>query len=149
VPQQLASRVQPTTGNTVVGEVQLEPVGDNAVKVSVHLEGATPGLHGVHIHQFNDCSAADGTSAGGHFNPQGFEHALPPQAARHLGDLGNIEIQEDGTGELEVIIEDASLDPDSPYSFLGRALIVHAGEDTGSGKAGEAGDRVGCAELSS
>lgn len=149
VASEVASRVEPTAGNTAHGEVQLEAVGDNAVRVSVSIEEAAPGLHGVHIHQFDDCSADDASSAGGHFNPQGFEHALPPQAARHLGDLGNIEIGADGSGTLEVVVEDASLDPDSPYSFLGRALIVHADEDTGEGDSGEAGARVACAEISS
>jgi Cu-Zn family superoxide dismutase len=33
------------------------------------LAGLKPGVHAIHIHEKSDCSAADGSSAGGHWNP--------------------------------------------------------------------------------
>ena len=73
-----------------------------ASKVEVWIENATPGTHGLHIHEKGDCSAPDATSAGGHFNAAGNPHAGPTDAAHHNGDLGNIEIGADGKGHLEI-----------------------------------------------
>src|SRR6188474_1576764 len=47
------------------------------VKVSGTVTGLAPGAHGFHVHEFGDCSAADFTSAGGHFNPAGNPHGSP------------------------------------------------------------------------
>ena len=43
------------------------------VKIRVVVTGATPGLHGIHIHENGDCSDA-GNAAGGHFNPDKVQH---------------------------------------------------------------------------
>jgi Cu-Zn family superoxide dismutase len=55
--------------------------------VFAEVSGLTPGLHGFHIHEKGDCSAPDGTSAGGHFNPTGKPHGSPEHAQHHAGDL--------------------------------------------------------------
>lgn len=49
------------------------------MKVIADVTGLTPGKHGFHIHQYGDCSAADGTSAGGHFNPMDEKHGAHRQ----------------------------------------------------------------------
>ena len=73
------------------------------VKIVVKVEGLTPGKHGIHIHQKPDLSAPDLSNAGPHYNPDGKEHhhGGPGDATRHAGDLGNIEVNQDGTGTLE------------------------------------------------
>ena len=43
--------------------------GDAGTKVVIELTGAPAGELGVHVHETGDCSAADFTSSGGHFNP--------------------------------------------------------------------------------
>src|SRR5687767_529463 len=61
--------LEPKSGNTTLGgTVELVKKGDK-VSLVVKLTGAPAGVHGVHIHQTGDCSAADATSAGGHWNP--------------------------------------------------------------------------------
>lgn len=66
--------LKPTEGNKVWGWVTFTKDGDK-VKVVGDIEGLTPGKHGFHVHEYGDCSAKDGASAGGHFNPQGSPHA--------------------------------------------------------------------------
>lgn len=64
------ARLAPTQGNKVSGTVTFVQSGAK-MKVFAEVSGLTPGLHGFHIHEKGDCSAPDGTSAGGHFNPTG------------------------------------------------------------------------------
>lgn len=119
---------------------------DGGVKVSVKLAGLKPGTHGFHIHEFGDCSAADGTSAGGHFNPTGDPHAGPKDDKRHEGDMGNIEADKDGAATLEYV--DAKLSFDGPGSILGRGIIVHAApDDFKTQPTGNAGGRLGCGVI--
>lgn len=144
----VTAKIMAKSDSKLTGTVSLSPT-DGGVKVVVNVQGVEPGKHGVHIHDKADCSAPDGTSAGGHFSPEGHDHALPTKTPRHLGDLGNIEVGQDGMGNLEIVREGANLEADDSHSFLGRALIVHAEEDDGGQPTGNAGGRIGCAEIRS
>jgi Cu-Zn family superoxide dismutase len=106
-----------------------------------------PGEHGAHVHEKGDCSAADGASAGGHFNPHSKDHGLPGAEKRHLGDLGNINIGKDGKGSLDITAPGANLKPNDPASFVGRAIIVHSKKDDGGQPTGNAGGRIGCGVI--
>ena len=44
------------------------------VRLISEFEGLTPGVHAMHLHEKADCSAADGTSTGGHWNPTFEKH---------------------------------------------------------------------------
>lgn len=134
------------SGSKMTGKVTLSDKGQG-VKIFIEVEGAKPGTHGTHIHEYGDCSARDGSSAGDHFNPEGHEHGLPDKEARHLGDLGNVVVGQDGKGTLEIVIPGANLKDTDPHSFIGRGLIIHDKKDNGGQPAGNAGPRVGCAEL--
>src|ERR1700679_1413380 len=83
------AELSPTKGNTVHGEVKFVQK-DGYVLVTAHVEGLTPGKHGFHIHEVGNCSAPDGSSAKGHFNPTNQEHGGPDSKVRHEGDLGNL-----------------------------------------------------------
>ena len=137
---------QPKSGSTLSGKATLSETPDG-VKVALALEGLPPGEHGAHVHEKGDCSAPDGASAGGHFNPAGNPHALPTGTPRHLGDLGNIAISPDGKGTLDIVATGANLKDGDPNSFLGRAIIVHEKQDDGGQPTGNAGGRIGCAEI--
>src|SRR6478609_5266098 len=65
-----------TAGNKTAGTVAFSPNGDR-VRVLAKVTGLAPGAHGFHIHEKGDCSAPDGMSAGGHFNPTGKAHGNP------------------------------------------------------------------------
>lgn len=132
------------------------PVGDSGVEGSVtftessegvliqgNFNGLEPGMHGFHIHQYGDCRADDGTSAGGHFNPADMEHGAPSDDMRHMGDLGNLEAGEDGNAVMEYVDSVVVLD-----KILGRGIIIHAGEDDfESQPTGAAGSRVACGVI--
>jgi Cu-Zn family superoxide dismutase len=120
---------------------------EGGVHVLLTLEGVDPGDHGAHVHEKGDCSAADGASAGGHFNPQSHDHGLPGAEKRHLGDLGNIVVGKDGKGSLDITAPGANLKDGDAASFVGRAIIVHAKKDDGGQPTGNAGGRIGCGVI--
>ncbi|WP_437723973.1 superoxide dismutase family protein [Sorangium sp. So ce861] len=120
---------------------------EGGVKVAVQVSGAPKGKIAVHVHETGDCSAPDAKSAGAHYNPENHQHGLPDAAARHLGDLGNIEVKADGNGTHEIVAKGANLKQGAPNSFLGRAIIVHEKQDDGSQPSGNAGGRIGCGVI--
>lgn len=137
--------INPLSASGVSGEATFAKA-DGGVKVSVKLAGLKPGSHGFHIHEFGDCTAADGTSAGGHFNPMGDPHAGPKDAKRHEGDMGNVEADKDGAATLEYL--DAKLAFEGPEGILGRGIIVHAAaDDFKTQPTGNAGGRVACGVI--
>ena len=137
--------LHPTQGNNASGTVYFSRT-KNGVKVEADITGLSTGIHGFHIHEFGDCTAADGTSAGGHYNPENQSHAGPDQAKRHLGDLGNIEADNSGNAHYERT--DTQLKFDGRDSIIGRGVIVHAGEDDlVSQPSGNAGPRVACGVI--
>lgn len=144
-PDKAICVLYPTEGNDVSGTVTFTREGDD-VKIIAEVEGLTPGKHGFHIHEFGDCSASDGTTAGGHYNPENVEHAGPNDAVRHIGDLGNLEADENGNAYLEYTDDMISLHGE--HSIIGRGIIVHAGEDDlTSQPTGAAGARVACGVI--
>lgn len=137
--------LHPTEGNLVQGIVTFTKVEDG-VKVVADVSGLTPGLHGFHVHEFGDCRASDATSTGGHFNPFDMPHGPPTDEQRHLGDLGNIIA--DSTGRAHYEWTDKMLLLDGPNSIIGRAVIVHGGEDDlQTQPTGDAGPRVACGVI--
>jgi Cu-Zn family superoxide dismutase len=133
-------------GESLDGDVKLEQFS-GGVRVTVKVEHAAPGLHGVHVHQKGDCSDIPGKSMGEHFAPTGHQHGLPGAPERHFGDLGNIAVAQDGTGVLDITIPDANLTKDDRLSLLGKALVIHRTEDKGVGKSGGSGDPIACAVI--
>lgn len=137
--------LHPTEGNKVTGLVTFTSTSDG-IRVIADVEGLSPGKHGFHIHEYGDCSAPNGTSAGGHFNPEAKMHGAPTDAVRHVGDLGNITAGSNGKAHFEWT--DKLLSFDGPHSIIGRAVIIHAGEDDlKSQPTGNAGDRVACGVI--
>jgi Cu-Zn family superoxide dismutase len=141
-PARAVARLAPTKGSAVAGAVTFERT---AAGVHVHADvtGLSVGRHGFHLHEFGDCSAPDGTSAGGHFNPKGVPHGAPEAKEHHAGDLGNVDADAQGHATLDTDAADMRLDGDG--SILGRAVIVHAQpDDLKTQPTGNAGARVAC-----
>jgi Cu-Zn family superoxide dismutase len=142
-----SANLAPTKGNQVSGTVSFVQHGDSVV-VEAHLVGLTPGLHGFHIHEKGDCTAADASSAGAHFNPHKSSHGGPQVAPRHAGDLGNITADGAGVAQYKVEVTGISLDTGAD-SIIGRAVIVHGNpDDLRTQPAGNAGPRIACGLIS-
>lgn len=141
-PTKAVAVLAPTKDSTVKGTLTFTR-SVSGVAVTGEISGLKPGTHGFHIHEFGDCSAPDGASAGGHFNPTGQPHAAPSADARHVGDLGNIEAGADGVAKLAV--NDTKLALEGESSILGRGVIVHTNaDDLKTQPTGNAGGRLAC-----
>ena len=138
------AKMEPTAGNTAKGEITFTKV-KGGVRIAAEITGLTPGKHGFHIHEKGDCSAPDAKSAGGHHNPDGTPHGAPDNevSQRHAGDLGNLVADESGKATYERV--DKVLTLSGEKSIVGRAVIIHGGEDDlVSQPVGNAGNRVAC-----
>jgi len=139
------AKIASRSAGSVVGSAVFVADGD-AVTMTLAVEGLTPGLHGIHMHEKGDCSAADGTSAGPHWNPSKSAHGNPSGDAHHAGDMGNLTAAADGRATLTFTNADWTLgsETSSTTDVIGRAIIVHGSPDDFSQPAGNAGPRLGC-----
>jgi Cu-Zn family superoxide dismutase len=138
--------LQPKSGTQVTGTATLTQKGDK-VEIVVNAKSLPPGKHGIHIHEKGDCSAADASSAGGHFAPGGGQHAGPTDPKRHAGDLGNIDADANGNGTLTIttdMLKVGSGDRD----VLGKALVIHGDpDDLTTQPSGNSGGRIACGVI--
>jgi len=140
--QELIAVISPVSGSNVRGTVLFEKDGDR-VKITVKVGGFEPNSkHAIHIHEFGNISSTDGTSAGGHFNPEGHPHGLPDSKMRHPGDFGNLEADANGNATLTLTLDGLML-AHGKTAIIGRAVVIHAKPDDGSQPTGNAGDRIG------
>lgn len=150
-PLRAVAILRATDGNKASGIVTFTEVADG-VRVDAHITGLTPGKHGFHVHEFGDCSSADGTvagasAAGDHFNPAKNPHGAPDAAQRHEGDMGNIEADASGAAKLNYVDHTLSLH-DGAKSIIGRSVIVHEkADDLKSQPSGDAGERIACGVI--
>ena len=124
---------------------------DNII-IDIRLQGLKPGLHGFHVHEYGDMSDKC-ESMCAHFNPYGKSHGGPSDKNRHIGDLGNIAVSEDGTANGRIVDSMIKL-RGVKANIIGRGLIIHADEDDlGKGGkpdsliTGHAGKRIACAVI--
>ncbi len=145
--KQAIATIAPTSGNSVTGMAIFTQNGDQ-ITFTVEIQNASPGIHAVHIHENGDCSAPDGKSAGGHWNPTDVAHGKWGVGEFHLGDIGNITVGEDGTGSLELTTDLWEIGTGSDIDVVGKGIIVHAeADDFISQPSGNAGARIGCGVI--
>ncbi len=146
--KQAVANLASASGSLVSGKVTVVPMADG-----VHLSGAVGGLppnstHGFHIHEKGDCSAADASSAGPHFNPSAAPHGKAESGAHHAGDMDNVVSNAEGVVNLDIHVNGVTLGGGAANDIAGRALVVHAApDDYTSQPAGNAGARVACGVI--
>ena len=86
------------------GVVRLTQVDTETCLVEGTLDGLSPGLHGLAIHETGDTSEGC-ASLGGHYNPRGARHGSPDnrETERHAGDLGNITADGEGRARFRLV----------------------------------------------
>jgi Cu-Zn family superoxide dismutase len=138
----------PTQGNAVTGLVRFDQRGDT-VWVHAHVVGLAPNsVHGFHIHDKGSCASTDGTSAGGHFNPEGRPHG-PQDAAHHAGDMPNLQADGQGVADASFELHGITIGSGSD-NIVGRSVVIHGGpDDYKSQPAGNSGPRVACGVIAS
>jgi Cu-Zn family superoxide dismutase len=139
-----AATLEAKSGSQVTGTVTFTKSGDE-VQVVADVQNLKPGKHGFHIHEKGDCSAADASSAGGHFNPTHQHHGGPMTAEHHAGDLGNIEADASGKAHLDW---KGKLNLSGTESIIGKSVVVHEKEDDlKTDPAGNSGARIACGVM--
>ncbi len=141
--------MEPKSDSNVQGEVTFTEE-DGEVHMTANFTGLTPGEHAIHIHEKADCSAADGSSAGGHWNPTNEPHGKwGASTGFHRGDIGNFTADADGNAMVEFSTDLWCLDCNDPIKNIrGKAVIVHQGvDDFTSQPSGNAGPRVSCTGI--
>lgn len=149
VEHDAVANMAPASGSLVSGRLQVMTMGANALHIAGDIGGLEPGSsHGFHIHEHGDCSAADATSAGGHFNPTGSAHGRMDDGPHHGGDIDNIVANAQGVARVNVHIPGLTLGSGAANDVAGRAIIVHADpDDYASQPSGNAGKRVACGVI--
>lgn len=136
--------------NNTVGFATFNEDNFGLVRIQVLATNLTPGLHGIHIHENANCTGPSFTSAGGHYNPLGKEHGLANPNGPHAGDMPNLVVGYDGTGQMDVVTNLVTLSagPTTLFTDNGTALVIHAGpDDQITDPAGTSGDRVACGVI--
>lgn len=146
-PPDATATLAPLGDSTVQGSVEITVVSASEVRIDADISGLTPGMHGMHVHEWGDCSSADGMSAGGHFNPKMVDHGAPSGATHHPGDFGNIEADADGNASFTLTLDAATFGLSGEYGVLGRAIIVHEKPDDFGQPTGNAGGRLACGVI--
>ena len=143
---QISLRLNPIGDSEAYGKVSITET-NGQVTLEANLVGLSPGMHAIHLHEKADCSSDDGSPAGGHWNPTFEPHgAWGAETGFHRGDIGNFEVDEKGNGYAEITTDLWCIGcEDETKDILGKAIIVHQGEDDlTSQPSGAAGARVSC-----
>lgn len=131
------------------GNVIFKQDGEN-VTMTALISGLAEGKHAIHLHEKGDCTAADGSSAGGHWNPTGAPHGKWGSAdGFHKGDIGNFNVDAKGNGTVTVTTNEWCIGcGDANKDILNKSVIIHDGvDDFTSQPSGAAGKRVGCGTI--
>lgn len=142
-----AVTLQSRSGSSVTGTLRFSERGG-----VLRLRGTVKGLaagseHGFHIHEKGDCSAADASSAGGHFNPGASAHGRHSDPIHHAGDLPSLKADASGVARIDVVLSGVTLGAGAT-SIKGRSLVVHGNpDDFTTQPAGNAGPRVACGPI--
>jgi Cu-Zn family superoxide dismutase len=135
--------IKPDT--TVSGMAQFTADGSKVkLKLQLTIASMPDKVVAVHIHEKGNCGEM-GQAAGGHWNPSGKMHGKWGSNSFHSGDIGNVTLDANGNGHLEMETDMWSIGGDPKTNILNRSIVVHNGtDDFVSQPSGNAGGRIGC-----
>lgn len=145
----LTVQMEPKSNSDLTGKVTFtEENGE--VTMTAEFTGLKEGMHAIHLHEKADCSAEDGTSAGGHWNPTFEDHGeWGSEKGYHRGDIGNFDVNAEGKGSITFTTDKWCIGcEDEKKNIVNKAVVVHEGaDDFTSQPSGAAGTRVGCGVI--
>ncbi|WP_178983954.1 superoxide dismutase family protein [Winogradskyella helgolandensis] len=145
----LSVTLSPKSDSNIEGTINFTETNGMVSMVGT-VTGLEEGEHAIHIHEKADCSANDGSSAGGHWNPTAQPHgAWGAETGYHKGDIGNLTANANGRATITKTTDEWCMGcGDETKDILGKAVIVHIGvDDLTSQPSGDAGARIGCAGI--
>ena len=148
-PEVITFSMEPKSDSNVSGEVVFTQDEGQVIMRATFL-GLDEGEHAIHLHEKADCSSADGTSTGGHWNPTYEQHGKwGSEDGYHKGDIGNFTADADGNATVEFMTDEWCIGcGDDTKDILGKAVIVHqAVDDYTSQPSGAAGARIACTGI--
>jgi len=131
-----------------------EDINNKSVIIDVNLSGFKKNkTHAIHIHEAGDLTDNCCMDTCAHLNPYHKNHGGIDSKERHVGDLGNI--QSDENGNVITKFSDKLIKLRGFKSnIIGRAIVIHADpDDNGLGghedslTTGHAGKRIACAVI--
>ncbi|MEO8706290.1 MAG: superoxide dismutase family protein [Kofleriaceae bacterium] len=145
-PRKATATLKPTAKSKVTGTITFKEV-ESGIEVTAVVEGLKAGNHAYHVHEKGDCSAPDGASAGGHFNPSKHKHGAPEADEHHEGDFGNLTADKTGKASKIFVMKGITLGADD-NSIIGKGFIVHEkADDFKTQPTGNAGGRLACGVI--
>lgn len=141
------------SNSKIEGEIRFVQSDNRYVQITGRIMGLVPGAHGLHVHEGQGANGQDTcANIGGHFNPSGVDHGGKSEWIRHVGDLGNIFADHDGTAFFD--ITDTMITLSGANSVVNRTIVVtEFGDDLGKGsdaeskKTGNAGKPLVCGQI--
>lgn len=148
-PKSISFEMEPKSESKVTGEATFTEENGKVI-MKATFSGLSEGEHAIHLHEKADCSSADGTSTGGHWNPTFQPHGKwGAEEGYHKGDIGNFVADAEGNATVDFATDEWCIGcDDETKNILGKAVIVHQGvDDYTSQPSGDAGARISCAGI--
>lgn len=143
---QISNTKSDTTGSGTA-EFTQQPDGKIALSLTVNFPVKANQSVAVHLHEHGACGDG-GKEAHGHWNPTKEPHGKWGEGAFHSGDIGNVQLDDKGTGSITLSSDRWSIGGDEKTNILNKAVIVHSGvDDYKTQPTGNAGSRIGCGVI--
>lgn len=128
-----------------VGSLQFA-AENGSVTISGKMENLPAGTHGIKILESKSCDSIGGKVSD--FNPTKAKHGPLDSAERHVGDLGNINVNKSGETTFELTTDSLTVAPDGASSVLGHVVVVTRNKDDGKSQPdGRAGKPIACGKI--
>ena len=132
--------VPQTADSKIKGKVTLTQHNKKIILIA-EISGLEPETeHGFHILEAKDCAAENK----GHFNPYGNKHGHMSSDSHHIGDIINLNSDQDGNAYYQIVIEDINLS-EGKLGVLNRAVAINLNPDNYESQPdGNSGKLIAC-----
>lgn len=148
-PKYAAATLTGTRPDTAVSGMAQFTSDGSKVKLNLQITIASmpDKVVAVHIHENGNCGEV-GQAAGGHWNPTHEMHGKWGSSNFHSGDIGNVTLDANGNGHLEMETDRWSIGGDPQTNVLNHSIVIHNGtDDFVSQPSGNSGERIGCGVI--